>query len=150
MLWKQVLEVWNYRLIWWCLVSWTQWYHLCGNITSTDGINRFFSYTVFILIDDHALIDAHPHHHQTPSTHTKKLKSKIFVSKIHGLEVRFWVNCYTPNAWLTLSALLLEWIRYNGDTWTKFTKMTYWYSWPTVHPCRSRRWSHTRGGCDWG
>ena len=45
-------------------------------------------YTIFIRIDAHAQIDAHPLHHEALGTQ-KQVKSIIFVQKMHGFEVRF-------------------------------------------------------------
>ncbi len=55
--------------------------------------------TIFIQIDAHAQIDAHPPQQQALST-KKMVKSMIWVSEMHGFEVRFLAHHYAPTSCL--------------------------------------------------
>ena len=62
--------------------------------------------TVFIQIDAHALIDAHPLHHQALGT---RVKSIIFISKMQDLRPDVWlIMMQQLHVLHTLSVRLLE------------------------------------------
>ncbi len=75
------LHTWYYQAIH-LVVSWNIWeqYHLTCAVASL--LNALTPNTIFIQIGAHALIDAHPLHHQAPGRQ-KCVKLMIFIYKMH-------------------------------------------------------------------
>ena len=92
------------------LASWTGFSHIQSASFDEDTMTKWIftrwfawpcilgvTYTVFIQIDAHALIDAHP---PAPSSswHTKIGEIDDFCIKMHGFEVKFQAHHYAPTS----------------------------------------------------